>query len=354
MKITLLKSHMTASGGLEKVTSGLVQAFNRKGLAVTLLTTEGRSTESALLRVINLGYRSKFSLKHHQYFDAACQIWLQQNPQDIVFGLERNSFQTHYRAGSGVHAAYLRHRAQHQPEWQTLSNVLNPFHRFLLKLEKKAFTSPQLKRIFTNSLMVKQELQEFYDVEENKLMVVPNGVDWHSLESVFIANKPVTPFTFLFIGNDYRRKGLPFILKALPLLSSYDFRILVVGKDRHPQHFTSSPHVHFLGPVKDLIPLYQQAHALLIPSLYDPFANVTVEALAMGLFVVSSRFNGGHEILTPHMGTVIEQLDDPESVAASMRLALACTHDPLSLRKSVQGLDFSQQLDKIVHTTLHD
>ena len=48
-------------------------------------------------------------------------------------------------------------------------------------------------------------------------------------------------------------------------------------------------------------PFYQMADALVIPSFYDPFANVTVEALAMGLFVLSSKHNGGPEILTKKM-----------------------------------------------------
>ena len=55
--------------------------------------------------------------------------------------------------------------------------------------------------------------------------------------------------------------------------------------------------VTFFGPQKEIRPFYQFADALVIPSFYDPFANVTVEALAMGLFVVSSKSNGGHEIL---------------------------------------------------------
>ncbi len=57
-------------------------------------------------------------------------------------------------------------------------------------------------------------------------------------------------------------------------------------------------------------PFYQLADALAIPSFYDPFANVTVEALAMGLFVVSSRSNGGFEILDPSKGIIIENLSE--------------------------------------------
>lgn len=352
MKVTLLKSHMGAQGGLERVTEGLVQAFVRHGADVTLLTTEGRDNAERSCQVINLGYRSKFSLKHHMCFDQACQAWLKHHPQDVVFGLDRNRFQTHYRAGNGVHAAYLAHRMRHAGFGKRLSLWANPLHRFLLQQEKRAFTSPSLRRLFTNSTMVKREIQEFYDVAEEKLVVIPNGVDWKGVETAFLNRTTKRPFTFLFVGNDYRRKGLSFILNALPLLSSYHFRFLIVGKSKgfHP----SSPAVTYCGQVPSLTPFYQQADALVIPSLYDPCANVTVEALAMGLFVISSRFNGGHELLTPHTGTIIDDLHDPQCVAVAMRQALARPHDPLLIRRSVEALDFSRQLDKMVRLTLND
>ncbi len=47
------------------------------------------------------------------------------------------------------------------------------------------------------------------------------------------------------------------------------------------------------------------------------------EALAMGLYVVTSRFNGGKEVLTPQSGSVIEELTSPESVAQALKTALA-------------------------------
>jgi len=352
MRVALLKSHMASQGGLEKITRGLAHAFARRNCPVTLLTTDCSHSTDIPCEVIQLGYRSKFSFHHVRSFDAACTAWLQQYPYDIVFGLERNRFQTHYRAGSGVHAAYLAQRMRYEKGLSHHLAFCNPLHRLILDIEKSAFTSPQLRRLFTNSKMVKEQLIDYYKVPEHKMTVVPNGVDWERWGPSFVPHKPKNPFTFLFVGNGYKRKGLPFILKALPFLTDYDFQILVVGKDKGPP--LKHPRLQVHGSVGDLTPFYQKAHALLLPSLYDPFANVTVEALAMGLFVVSSRFNGGCEILTPEIGTIIDKLDDPQSVAASMELALKRSHCPDLIRKSVQGLDFSQQLDKIVDLTLHD
>ena len=97
------------------------------------------------------------------------------------------------------------------------------------------------------------------------------------------------------------------------------------------------------------------ADCLVIPSIYDPFANVTVEALAMGLFTLSSKQNGGHEILDIHNGDVIRDLYDPADFARTLTQAM--THPKTQesaarIRQSVQHLDFSHQLRLITQTTL--
>jgi glycosyltransferase involved in cell wall biosynthesis len=92
-----------------------------------------------------------------------------------------------------------------------------------------------------------------------------------------------------------------------------------------------------------------------IPSLYDPFANVMVEALAMGLSVVSSTANGGCEVLSAQTGLCIEQLFDPHSVAGVLLQALSRPKTKISAqmrRDSVKHLNFAQQLELIVNATL--
>ncbi len=339
MKVAFLKSRLNYRGGLEKYTLALAQSFQEKGDCVSLLTTD------PMPGAINLGRSSKLSIYHHLHFDQLCSRWLKEHPQDIVFGMERNRHQTHYRAGSGVHACYLKQRMEIEPFSKRLSLRLNPLHHFLLKREKEAFEDPNLKVLFTNSHMVRQQILETYAVDPQKIQVVHNGVEWHAFEKPFQKRKPDSPFTFLFVGNDYHRKGLRYLLEALPK----ECQLLVVGKEKDESYFRqiASKQVTFYGPQKDLIPFYRRAHALVIPSLYDPFSNVTLEAMAMGLFVVSSKFNGGHEILTPQTGAVIEDLFSKESVVQSLEKAFD-SQGAKEIREHVKQLDFSNQLAKIV------
>lgn len=359
-KITFLKGRIDQRGGLEKYTLRLMRAFATRGYRVTLLTT-GHPSKIEGVEVISLARDSKFTLYQLTHFDHLCQKWLKEHPQEMIFGMERTTYQTHYRAGNGVHAVYLKRRALIESKLKTVSFSLNPLHRQLLKMEKKAFEHPKLKTLFTNSQMVKDEILSLFTTAAEKVHVVHNGVEWHEWEEAFestFQHKREEPFHFLFVGNDYRRKGLLFLLQGLHLLKQEDFLLTVIGRNREKAFFERAveklnlkKHVRFLGPQSEIRPFFKEADVLVIPSIYDPFANVTVEALAMGLFVVSSRFNGGHEILTDQTGAIIEEITSPESVAKTLKHALSYpkTEERARLiRQSIKELDFSNQLDKIV------
>ncbi len=351
--VVFLKSRLAHRGGLEKYTRRLAEGFAGAGCAVKILTT-GECPSWDNIEVLSLGATSKLSLHHLRHFDHLCQTWLKENPADIVFGMERNTHQTHYRAGSGVHASYLKQRALTDGWLKQLSFKLNPLHRYLLKVEKEAFEDPSLQTLFTNSHMVKREILETYATPPEKIHVVHNGVEWKEKEAPFQESlkKPrSTPFHFLFVGNGFKRKGLSFLLQGLTRLQK-PYQLTVVGGDKNLARFQNNKNVRFVGPQRDVTPYYMEADALVIPSIYDPFSNVTLEALAMGLYVVSSPFNGGHEVLTEESGTVIKDLLHMEEALETALNYPKTLERATSIRQSIKELDFSTQLAKIVHQTL--
>lgn len=365
-KIVLLKSHLSSIGGLEKYTLRLAEGFVKKGCEVTLLTTGTEAPKIEGVEVVLLGKRSKFSLYHLLHFDHLCRKWLGQNRVDCIFGMERNRFQTHYRAGSGVHAAFLAQRKLSEPFLKRITFPLNPLHRTLLSLEKEAFENKGLKRIFANSEMVKKELLDHFSLPASKIEVVHNGVEWENFASPFeksVENRSSSKHTFLFIGNDYRRKGLQFLLSGLALLKNVDFHLNVIGKEKQLTVYKKmvsqaglEGRVSFYGPLSNVLPFYAAADTLVLPTLYDPFANVILEALAMGLFVVTSPFNGAKEILDKECGAVIEDLYSDESVKKSLEIALfhpKTRENGKKIREKIKDLDFSNKLNKIVDVTIN-
>ncbi|MBF8262378.1 MAG: WabG [Parachlamydiales bacterium] len=374
--IVLLKSQVGQHGGLEKYASRIAQGFLDQGMDVSILTT-GLSRDPIHHRDVTV-----HSIKtcrwpafwRMEQFDRFAQRFLHEHPADLVFGMDRNRFQTHYRAGNGVHAEFLRSRSLIESLPKQMSFYLNPLHLKILQLEKCAFENPALIRLFANSHMVRRQILEHYRTDPSKIEVIHNGVEWKEMENDFhvwanvrknaALDRGLDPsvFHFLFIGNGYLRKGLKQLLRALALIKKEEFHLSVIGKDSHWEEYQAlaqalgiRSRITFFGPQKEIRPFYQIADALVIPSFYDPFANVTVEALAMGLFVVSSLSNGGHEVLSSDNGTVIPNLLDLDSIAESLLIALRhpkTIESAQKIRQSVQRLDFSHQLQLLIHSCL--
>jgi len=368
--VIILKSHLSKLGGLEKQTLRISQEFGSQGCRVTILTN-GPFADVVLpsgVEVVNVGTTPKMSYAHIRKFDQLCQDWISKNPGEVIFGVERNTGVTHYRAGNGVHAEYLAKRFQTDSFLKRFSFRWNPMHRAILQIEKETYEDGRLQKLFTNSEMVKQEILQYYQVNPEKIEVIHNGVEWNELEVPFqqwcSMPRKSAPYHFLFVGNGYQRKGLEYILKALGQIKSDSFQLSVVGKEKKLSYFQNltqtlglDNQVTFYGSQKNLIPFYHKADALLIPSLYDPFANVTVEALAMGLQVVSSSFNGGKEVLNEETGVVISDLFDQDSIVCSLDKVMRerkSVESARRCRKSVKHLTFENQLKKMVAHTLQE
>jgi UDP-glucose:(heptosyl)LPS alpha-1,3-glucosyltransferase len=376
--VTLLKSTISNLGGLEKYTLRLASFFQQKGCDVTLLTTGNYQSLPQLssIRTHTMQFSSKMSFFKVSQFDRFCSSYIHTSKADVIFGLDRNRHQTHIRAGNGVHASYLARRSKTEGVFKSASFALNPLHRLLLSIEKESFENPNLKILFTNSLMVKNEILSFYDVDPKKICVIHNGVEWQEMHSCFEqaidtkenyqAELGLHPkdFHFLFVGSNFRRKGLKELLHAASKLKKRRFHLSIVGKDKEEKYFKDLCHtlgidskVTFWGERKDVRRFYQMADCLVIPSHYDPFANVTLEALAMGLFVVSSASNGASEIIPSHGGYVIETLSDQDMFLFALENALTKPKTPSSarlIRESVKALDFSNQLELMVTKTISD
>ncbi len=366
---------MQSIGGLEKYTMRLANAFANQGAKVTLVCSDKVPIYAkAQITTKLLPLRQKASFLKMEEFSEKAEILCMEDKPDIVFAMERTKFQTHIRAGNGVHKAFLMQRKLMEGPIKNRLHRINPLHKAILLQEKLAFEHSELKTLFTNSDMVKQEILSHYDVHPSKIQVVHNGVEWHEMEPEFtrwiekraVLNKKYsldpTAFTFLFVGTGFKRKGLTPLLQALALMKNHHFNLLVVGKDKNIVYFQKlskklglAHKVHFVGEQKNVSPFYQMADSIVIPSYYDPFANVTVEALAMGLYVISSKYNGGKEVLTKDNGIVIPSLVDIESFRDTLVSSLDYKKTWISsqkIREKVKHLDYSQRLSEITETCL--
>lgn len=128
---------------------------------------------------------------------------------------------------------------------------------------------------------------------------------------------PATGSCLLFVGNDYRKKGLQTLLDALAKLPA-NVALAVVGNPAHipafrkqEQALSLGSRVFFLASLRDIGPAYEAADCLVHPTLEDTFAMVVLEAMAHGLPVVVSgpKYCGISGLLQHGVNAMI--LDDP-------------------------------------------
>lgn len=245
---------------------------------------------------------------------------------DVVHSFSRTRRQQVYRAGGGSHADYLDRR---HPGWSGRLRRLTPRHAVLLSIERTVFADPG-QVIQCNSGMVREELARRYGIPDGRLVVIPNGVDlarFHPRRRNGEGLRIRTDLgvggrrVWLLVGSGWARKGLDTALAALAAGASPDAELWVAGRDapepwrRRAERLGLGARVRFLGVRTDTEALYAAADALLLPTRYDAFANVCLEAAAAGLPVVTSAANGAADAL----GEGAWVVSDPEDAAGFAR-----------------------------------
>ena len=127
---------------------------------------------------------------------------------------------------------------------------------------------------------------------------------------------------FLLVAHNLRLKNAESAIRALSLVVSEgaDARLVIVGGKRTlpcvrlARKLGLSERVAFVEPVRDVLPYYAAADVFLHPTWYDPCSLVVLEALACGLPVITSRFNGVSELMADGEHGFI--LSDPADIVA--------------------------------------
>jgi len=251
-------------------------------------------------------------------------------PFDVVHSFSRTRHQDLYRAGGGSHADYLR---RSHGAFGRVTRQLSPRHRVVLGIERRVFADPQ-QRIQCSSRLVADALISTQGVAQDRILLLPNGVDAarfgaprnREAGEKLRAREDSPPLgapLWLFPGSGWRRKGLDRVLAALAHEKARQHRVWIVGRDnpqpwkRRAAQLGVADRVRFLGQRNDLEVLYHAVDAMLLPTRYDAFANVTLEAAAAGLPIVTSPANGAAEWLGDDI-RVVQRADERDALAAAL------------------------------------
>ncbi len=314
MKVGLVRRGYSRTGGAESYLKRFAEALTLAGHSCVLFASEEWPRDSW-----PFGEMRQVPGGSPRVFADALEALRPREQCDFLFSLERVWSCDCYRAGDGVHRAWLERRAKYEPRWRALFRGANRKHRELLMLESKLFTPGATRSVIANSEMVRSEIVRLFNYPAERIHVIYNGIkpppqqDDAALRDTARRELGLSAgdFVVLFAGSGWERKGLRFAIGGIDRVTAANPLLLVAGRG-HPRSVPRSPRVRFLGPVQDIPRLLAAADVFLLPTIYDPFSNACLEALVAGLPVITTSANGFSEIIQP--GVEGEVLSDPSDV----------------------------------------
>jgi UDP-glucose:(heptosyl)LPS alpha-1,3-glucosyltransferase len=312
MKIGLVRRGHSPTGGAEayliRLASGLADLGHEPVLVTSREWPESRWAHAGIVRLDARNPREFASA-----FRAA------ETGCDVHLSLERVPGCEVFRAGDGVHAAWLRRRAGFEPFWKRATRWLNPKHRQLLDLERQVFDPANTRAIIANSHLVRDEILACSGFPADRIHVVYNGLSGPARPADRAVSRKRLDLAegdlcALFVGSGWERKGLRTAIRAAEMME--DAVLVVAG--RGPADSFRSRRARFVGPTGDLAGLFAAADVFVLPTRYDPFSNACLEALAAGLPVITTPANGFGEIIRPETDGSVVPVDDPLALAEEL------------------------------------
>jgi UDP-glucose:(heptosyl)LPS alpha-1,3-glucosyltransferase len=334
MKIAITDSRLDpARGGAQTYIRNFARRLARDGHEVHIYAASSDAREKGIVRhqVPVPPFRA--------LRDYACALrtrdLLMKERFDLIHGFGSSVHMDVYRPGGGVRRSLLEHeaRAMESPArrwWMRLRRATSLRHRLLLRLEQLQFQPGGAHDIIAVSNRVRDEIIRHYHCEPERITVIHNGANLARFtpdvrerfrkparQELGLPNDEIM---ILLVGNNFKLKGVPLLIRALPALRrlSAPFRIVVVGRgwrapcERLARKLGVGDLVHFAGSTDQPEKFYAAADIFCLPSYYDPCANALLEALACGLPSVTTTTNGSGELLTGKEGCAVPFGDAPQ------------------------------------------
>ena len=259
---------------------------------------------------------------------------------DVVMSFDRIITQDVFRSGGGPHKTFLQKMMARGGLWRRFWYRVNPYHRLALFIEKRQVSSSGSRKIIALCEQVKREFIDAYDIPEDKIVVVYNGVDnerFHPRLRPDARKKvragldipPDRPIV-LFVGTGFRRKGLDRLLRLWRRHEMPGIYLLIVGNDAKLSSYQkryAQKDIIFTGPRSNVEDFYGAADLLVLPSIQEGFGNVVLEAFAAGLPVVTVAGVGAAEVVEGELKVgLVHDPDDPDELKAKILRVL----DPAS------------------------
>lgn len=317
-----LENFSRYAGGAESYALSLAETFIRRGWEVHLYAQEWNGfPEQAIFHRISIpkylpswAQMLFFAIKHKKM--------VQKENFDVVVGLGNTISMNVYQSHGGVH---------HYSTARKCFSIRNPLLRFFKKnliffsvkdkvrnwIESAPFRQHPSPKIIAISQMVVDDFISCYETQAADISLIYNGIDLDKFNprirdkfrgdlrrELNITDDQVV---FLFLSYTLRKKGiLPLIEAAAVLQENHKekFKVVVVGKKpqksiiKKVRQYGLEDVVLFHGPTKTPEVYFANADVFVLPTYYDTCSLVTIEAMACGLPVITTVYNGASGIIS--------------------------------------------------------
>jgi glycosyltransferase involved in cell wall biosynthesis len=349
MKIVCVTQNMSV-GGVQRLVVDEVNEFVRRGHDVWLVTFE--RAEPNFLHEVRLPEERKVYIAYPRMRDFFAFAKLVR----LLLRIRADALITHMWFANtvgrmaAVCAGVPRIFAYEHSNYEGIKPNRQFFFDFILQ---------RVSRVIAVSNSVRDALVN-RGIARGRITVIPNGIN---LSRFRISNVNKQLF-FLFIGRLVRDKGADIFLEALARIPEAKGVIAGDGPERarleeRAAGLKLAGRVDFVGSQRDVVPLYSDAYAVVMPSRREGFGLVAVEALACGIPVIATRVGGLPDIVIDRVNGLLVPADNADELAAAMMLLKedsslreTCARDAASSAQRFSVESHADSLERLLNGAL--
>ncbi len=305
------------SGGAEKVLIKILNGLNWElfSFDLALLKKKGFYIDHlpSHIKIFDLGVKGE---KIRMYLlKAVSRLTKIEKKYDIVFSLMWESNIVNLMA-----SLYSKKR-RIISERINLSDYINSIFSNTNKYFAKTLTKFLYKRtdmLITPSEGVKSQLIGNFKIKDNLIRVIPNPLDLEEIRKLYQEEIDIKDPYFLYVGRLHEQKNIPLLLKAFRELQRENIKLLLIGEGQERDYLTNLARklqimekVIFKGFQNNPYKYMNKAICLVLPSNFEAFPNVLIEAMATGCPVVSTDCSfGPSEIIENEKNGILVPVND--------------------------------------------
>lgn len=357
LSVVLLIRKWSRRAGNELVATQVASQLSKQGHDVEVFcqktdeSAQGILPDARVHRLRGISFDPALAMTSYAWTSAR-RVRGFRNAGRVVLGFNHSVRQDVFRLGGGTHAEFLRRR---EAEGMAGAAILN---RAALWMEQRRFSEPGLRSLIAPSKRVHDEVVEHYGLPPERISVIYNGVDLDRFSpeapdqerAEIRAGWGVGPAdrVAVFAGQDLARKGFA---QACAAAGRAGCHLVYIGKARRPASLPQ--HVIWAGERSDVPACFRSADAFLLPTLYEPFGNVLLEAYACGLPVVSTCFAGAAELARggPLQALIVQRPSDTDALAQALKTAFdtpRLRHDARDLAVPFTLVRFGREIEAVL------